>query len=293
MSEPAPDGGRTPPRAPVLILTGDDFGASHRVNAAIIRAHRAGVLTAASLMVGAPAAGEAVTLARRHPELRVGLHLVLVDGPAVLPAARLHGLADATGSFPRSPLRQGVAIGLRPAVGPVLLREVQAQFRAFAETGLRLDHVDGHHHLHMHPRVWPLVTAEARRAAAAGIRITREQPMLALRWDRRHLLRRTAHAAALGWLAGGCRRRRRRDGLPCVDRVYGVLEPVTLPYLLWLLQRMPAGDAEVIFHPGAAPTGDPDDVDEETALLCDPAVRQAIAARGFRLGGYADLRVVK
>ncbi len=68
-----------------VILTADDFGLSEAVNEAVERAHRDGVLTSASLMVAGPAAADAVRRARRLPALRVGLHLVVVEGPAVLP----------------------------------------------------------------------------------------------------------------------------------------------------------------------------------------------------------------
>ena len=68
-----------------LIVTADDFGLHEAVNEAVEKAHRDGVLTAASLMVGAPAANDAIARARRMPILRVGLHIVLADGPAVLP----------------------------------------------------------------------------------------------------------------------------------------------------------------------------------------------------------------
>jgi chitin disaccharide deacetylase len=59
-----------------LIITGDDFGVSPGVNDGIIEAHTRGVLTSTSLMVVAPAAAEAAALAKRHPELSVGLHFV-------------------------------------------------------------------------------------------------------------------------------------------------------------------------------------------------------------------------
>jgi hopanoid biosynthesis associated radical SAM protein HpnJ len=63
-----------------LIVTADDFGAAREVNDAVEHAHRHGVLTAASLMVGAPAVADAVARAKANPRLRVGLHLVLVEG---------------------------------------------------------------------------------------------------------------------------------------------------------------------------------------------------------------------
>ena len=59
-----------------LIVTADDFGAATVVNEAVEKAHIDGVLTAASLMVGAPAAFDAVERARRLPKLGVGLHLM-------------------------------------------------------------------------------------------------------------------------------------------------------------------------------------------------------------------------
>lgn len=278
--------------APLLIITADDFGCSTRVNAAIVRAHGEGALGAASLMVTGKAADEAVALARTHPRLRVGLHLVLVDGRAVLPPDRIPGLVDAAGDFPRSPFTAGVGYGLRPGVRAQLAAEIRAQFDRFAATGLPLDHVNGHHHLHMHPAVWDLVVAEAARRGAAGVRVTRDDLPLALRWDRRGLVARAAHAAPLAALARWCARRSAGGGLRRVDRVYGVLQvgEMTEAYLLWLLETIPPADAEILCHPGA-PRGVMRDggPDPETQALLSPEVRAAIAARGFRTGGYRDL----
>ena len=57
-----------------LIVNADDFGLSPSVNEAVVRAHRDGILTSASLMVNAPGFAEAVELARANPRLGVGLH---------------------------------------------------------------------------------------------------------------------------------------------------------------------------------------------------------------------------
>ncbi|MDB5447314.1 MAG: hopanoid biosynthesis associated protein HpnK [Phenylobacterium sp.] len=82
-----------------LIVTADDFGAALAVNAAVERAHAEGVLTAASLMAGAPAAADAVARARRLPGLRVGLHVVLTDGRPVSDPAAIPDLVGADGRF--------------------------------------------------------------------------------------------------------------------------------------------------------------------------------------------------
>ena len=80
-----------------LIVTADDFGAAIEVNEAVERAHRNGILSAASLMVAGAAAGDAVTRAKAMPELRVGLHLVLVEGRPVLPPSQIPNLVGPDG----------------------------------------------------------------------------------------------------------------------------------------------------------------------------------------------------
>ena len=83
-----------------VIFSADDFGLTPAVNEAIERAHRDGILDQASLMVAGAAAEDAVRRARAMPSLRVGLHLVVIEGPAVSPPAEIPDLVDASGQFP-------------------------------------------------------------------------------------------------------------------------------------------------------------------------------------------------
>ena len=104
-------------------------------------------------MVGGAAAADAVARARRLPQLRVGLHLVLVDGCPVLPADEPADLAGRDGEFDRNLLRAGLKFFFLPAVRRRLALEIRAQFEAFRATGLDLDHVDAHKHMQLHPSV--------------------------------------------------------------------------------------------------------------------------------------------
>src|ERR1700759_3725305 len=140
-----------------LILTADDFGAAVEVNEAVERAHRDGILTAASLMVSGAAAHDAVARARDMPSLRVGLHLVLVEGKPVLPARAVPDLVDGQGFFHTDMARAGAAMFFLPKVRAQLAAEIEAQFEAFAATGLKLDHVNAHKHFHLHPTVLALM----------------------------------------------------------------------------------------------------------------------------------------
>src|SRR3954467_11277386 len=114
-----------------VTFSADDFGLTESVNAGIERAHRDGVLQAASLMVGAPAAVDAVRIARANPSLRVGLHLVGIEGPAGLAPPALPGPGDAQGQFPSDQLGLGLRYFFRAAVRRQLRAEIRAQFSAF------------------------------------------------------------------------------------------------------------------------------------------------------------------
>src|SRR2546427_12782693 len=121
-----------------LIVTGDDFGLAVPVNEAIEEAHRRGVLTTASLMVGAGAVADAVERARRLRTLRVALHLVLVEGHPVLPPREFPDLVDSRGEFATRLGGAGLNFFFRPGVRRQLEAEIRAQFEAFTKTGLPL-----------------------------------------------------------------------------------------------------------------------------------------------------------
>src|SRR5471032_553127 len=170
------------PARRALIVTADDFGLHTRVNDAVERAHRNGVLTSASLMVAGDAASDAVERARRLPTLRVGLHVVLADGRATSPRSDIPQLVDDQGRFGNAMVRDGVRFFFLPRVRVQLAHEIRAQFEAFAATGLPLDHVNTHKHFHLHPTVLSLILEIGRDFGMRAIRLPKEAPApLALR----------------------------------------------------------------------------------------------------------------
>ena len=132
------------------------------------------MLTAASLMVSGAAAHDAVARARAMPSLRVGLHLVLVDGKPVLPARAVPDLVDKQGYFRNDMARAGAAMFFLPKVRAQLAAEIEAQFEAFAATGLKLDHVNAHKHFHLHPTIAGLMVKAGRAHRARGARVPLE-----------------------------------------------------------------------------------------------------------------------
>ena len=137
-----------------LIVNADDFGYSEEVNAAILRAHREGVLTSASLMVAEPGCEQAVEIARQTPTLGVGLHLVVSYDHTLLPSRDIPLIVNGEGKFGSDPFRVAMSYYYNKKAQTQMKQEMAAQFARFAQFALEWSHVDGHQHFHLHPTVW-------------------------------------------------------------------------------------------------------------------------------------------
>jgi hopanoid biosynthesis associated protein HpnK len=232
----------TPARAPRRLITvADDFGLSEGVNEAVEQAAARGILTSASLMVAAPAVADAVARARRCPKLRVGLHLVLIEGQPSLPPADIPGLVDATGRFPSGQFRLGLKYFFRAGIRRQLAAEIRAQFEAFAATGLPLDHANAHKHMHLHPTIGRLMIEIGREFGLRAIRIPAEP---------------ASADQSLGNLAlrhwcGLLRRQASRAGMHTNDHLLGLTQTgrMTPATVQAALQDLPPGLTEMYFHP--------------------------------------------
>jgi chitin disaccharide deacetylase len=274
-----------------LIVTADDFGAAPAVNEAVETAHRDGVLTAASLMVGAPAAADAVARARAMSTLRVGLHLVLVEGRPVLPAAEVRQLVDDSGRFKSRMARAGATMFFNPAARRQLAAEIEAQFEAFAETGLILDHVNAHKHFHLHPTIASLILCIGRRHGLKAARIPIEPRAVLALAEPAGRYRRDLVVDLWSTLA---RRRFRRAGLLVPDQVFGLRwsGAMSARRLRALIEHLPEGLSEIYLHPAArggfAGEAPGYGYSEELAALLAPEVIDAANAGNIRRGGFAD-----
>jgi chitin disaccharide deacetylase len=233
-------------------------------------------------MVGAPAFEDAVGRARRLPTLAIGLHVVLVNGRAVLAPERVPALVDATGEFPKDLLRAGVRYFFRPGIRFQLEAEIRAQFERFAATGLRLDHVDAQSHMHVHPTIFRLILKVGRSFGMRAVRIPRE-PFGGTR-------------TIEPWIAM-MRARAGRSEVVSNDYVYGVNDAggMTEARLLELLDRLPDGVTELFFHPATAAFAGGDtgterfQWQEELAALTSQRVRNALVTNNIASITYGEL----
>lgn len=112
----------------LLIVNGDDLGASTGINRGILEAHAGGILTSASLLVDGLACEDAADCCRDLVGLSVGLHAA-VDGLMREPSANL---------------------------GVHLRDSLEKQIERFERVMRRPPtHLDSHHNVHRDPRALP------------------------------------------------------------------------------------------------------------------------------------------
>jgi len=272
----------------LLVVNADDFGLTDGVSRAIVRGHREGVVTSASILAVARSFDLAASLARDVPALGLGAHLAMVgEDPPLLSAREIPTLVDSTGSFPLSwrTVTRRLALG---RVDPAdIRREFVAQLDRIAGIGVPITHVDSHQHLHLWPSVGRVVVDLAAGQGIAVVRRPRSARLVGV-------------GAGVALLSRALRRRIERAGLMATADYAGLdeagrVDPATFARTLDALDRRGAATAEINVHPGEA--GDPDLARfgwnyrwaDELTTVTAPVTRQRVEGAGYRLGTFADL----
>jgi hopanoid biosynthesis associated protein HpnK len=268
-----------------LVVNADDFGRTPAINHAVVRAHREGILTTASLMVNEPACAEAVDLARQNPALGVGLHLTLLCGHSALPPTEIPGLVNARQEFTSNPAGAGFRYFFNRSLREQLRAEIHAQLQKFRATGLPLDHVNGHLHLHLHPTVFRILLEAADQFGITRLRLTLDPFRLNLRLASGRWGYRALHVAIFHPLSARARPALRRRDIRHTGAVFGLLQNARVDeaYVARLLPSLPAGDSELYSHPSL------DEFKNEFEALISPRVRELVERHGIKLIRYQDL----
>jgi chitin disaccharide deacetylase len=251
-----------------IIVNADDLGRTVGINDGIFEAHRRGVVSSATLMVGAPATDHAVRHLEGYPDLGVGLHVTLTGGgEPTLGRARVPSLVGADGAMPRSPAALGAADAEE------LLAEVRHQVHRFVSlTGRLPTHLDSHHHAHRVPRV---LAAMAAVAQEHGLPV------------------RNAAAEVGGELA------RLGVATTAAFEEEFFAAAATLLHFVEILHSIAKGEhasVEIMCHPGysddalRADSSYADYRERELAVLTDREARAAIRELGLRLVHFGALR---
>jgi hopanoid biosynthesis associated protein HpnK len=224
-------------------------------------------------------------LARERPRLGVGLHLTFLFGHSALPADRIPDLVNDKGEFSNSPAFSGMKFFFKPGIRAQLREEIRAQFERFRATGLELDHVNGHLHLHLHPAVLTILLQEASALGIRQMRLTRDPLSASLRLQSGNWAYRLSHTLIFSLLSARAEKRFKQRGIRHTNHVFGLLSnaAVNESYVERLLPLLPAGDSELYSHPSLH------EFRHEYDALVSPRVHQAVSQLGIQLIRYQDL----
>jgi len=277
-------------------VTGDDFGLSVPVNEAISQAHQKGILTSTSLMVAAPEVNDAVTRAKQLPDLNVGLHLVLSNGRSCLPASDIPELVDSLGNFSNNLVTNGIKIFFVARVKQQLKDEIRAQFEVFKATGLRLDHVNAHNHMHLHPTIFDAILEIGKDYGMDAVRLPEEKPLKALIDSHKEKITRFATWLFLKPFTSRMKKRLTENNIKFNTNVFGFHHTghMNLDTLVRILPNLEDGLSEVYLHPA---TGSWDEIDPaakdyefeaEYKALIHPRIKRIIEKFSIELTSFKE-----
>jgi chitin disaccharide deacetylase len=264
-----------------LVVNADDFGFSLDVNRGIVEAHTRGILTATTLMANGDRFEDAVSLARAHPSLDIGVHCVLVQGKSL---ATGHDLPNTVGQL--------LAGLVQRRIDPY--RELRPQVERILEAGIRPSHLDTHKHTHLYPSVLDAVARLSEEFQIPWVRRPFDFPLSATGVP--FGLRITNFAFQIARLRfhaklakHGCRTTDHFAGFQLTGRFRA-------EQLITLFRSLPEGSTEFMCHPGfctdelrCMPTRLKEAREQELQALVDPKVRAALAEQNIRLTNYAGL----
>jgi len=268
-----------------LIINADDFGAGSGTDHGIMQAFSEGLVTSASLLANGPHSATAARMAKTEG-LPIGVHLNLAEGRPL--TGPIPGLTLDNGELPG---KQGLRRALTGSPNlAAVYRELNAQIETLLSWGLTPDHLDTHQHFFLFPAVTELILelAEYNNIPALRLPLPAEQPAddpendlgqelqlyRDLAPDARRILDRTLFTTPRGLY-----------GMPELNRIdEKALERI--------IQQIPAGDWELMVHPGCPDpenpfSGKPREAELQALLSRD--IADLVQRRNIRLINFGDL----
>lgn len=165
-----------------LIINADDLGLTPGCNDGILQAITEGIVTDTTILINADFAAQGIEMLKTRGIHQAGLHLNLTFGQPVSPADTVPSLVGPDGRFHHRAAKVLPVADRREAE-----RELRAQITSFLSSGLTLNHLDSHHHIHSYPELLDMVVTLAQelgvplrqtsprvreRIAGAGVAVT-------------------------------------------------------------------------------------------------------------------------
>ncbi len=202
-------------------------------------------------MITAPAVEHAIKSARNLPELNIGLHLVLSNGKAKLSHSKIPKLVNKIGEFQTSEFYSGIKYFFDIKAREQLKKEIRAQFEAFKETGLRLDHVNAHNHMHLHPTIFNLIIEIGRDYNLTAIRIPNEPPLNSITKNKKEFIIRYLRWVFFMLFTSPMKKKCIKNNISFNDIIFGFNDSghMDIEKLVRIIPHISNGITEIYTHP--------------------------------------------
>lgn len=175
--------------------------------------------------------------------------------------------------------------------------EIRAQFEAFSRTGLVLDHVNAHIHMHLHPTVLTLILKIGREFGMRAVRLPYEPSLASWRASGEGFLRRLWSGAFLAPWIFLLKWRLGRAGIDCNDYIFGITDSgrMDADRVRRFAASLPDGVSEIYCHPATGRWAAMErsvehyQFEREFEALVSPCVAEALHRSDVQLIAFSDL----
>ena len=247
-------------------------------------------------MVASPEVDDAISRAKGLPTLNVGLHLVLSNGRSCLPTTDIPDLVNADGEFSNKLVSSGIKMFFNASIKQQLKDEIRAQFEAFKATGLRLDHVNAHNHMHLHPAIFDAIIEIGQEYGMDAMRVPEEKPLRSLIDNRKEKIIRFASWLLLKPFTSRMKKRLIENNIKFNTNLFGFHHTghMNLDTLVRILPNLEDGLSEIYLHPATGPWDNIDpaakdyEFEEEYKALIHPRIKRIIEKFSIELTNFNE-----
>lgn len=275
-----------------LIVNGDDFGINEKVNEAILRSFKNGILCSTSLMANGKSFEGAIKIIKSNPELDIGVHLTLVGEKPILSNDKTPSLLDENGFFHKNVIN----FSTKYFANKVSLEEVKMEFTAQIEKILNhvsnISHIDSHQDVHILPKILDITIEVAKNYNIKFIRIPKEKLKKYMFYDLKSIDR-LPQMIVRNYFCSKAKKKKSFSTDYFNGFYFG--GKLSKQNLLTLIKNLPAdGVCELMCHPGLSYNSTDyshwnyQQVEEMLALV-DMEVAEAILKRNIEITSFKNL----
>jgi chitin disaccharide deacetylase len=153
-----------------IIVNADDLGIGTDVNDAVFALMAKGKITSATILANGPALADALLQIPNFPQCSFGVHLNLTQFTAMTADSNpgLKSILNTDGTFRGNIREVSISRDLRRAI----YVEWSAQIETLRSAGVKLSHIDSHHHVHTIPALFTVLKRIQKRFGIRKVRIS-------------------------------------------------------------------------------------------------------------------------